>query len=78
MRSPNRPGNLLSKAQPLGIPLFPHNKEPFAVALCGPEFADVAFFLGVVGGDSISAFILDHQNPPVVEQDDKVGVEAVG
>ena len=78
MRLPNRPSNLLGKVQPLGIPLFTHNKEPLAIAFCGPEFADVAFLLGIVGGDAIGPFVFDYHNSPVIELGDKVGVEAVG
>ena len=70
--------NLLRKAQPVGIPLFTHNKEPLALALGGPEFADVAFLLGVVRRDAIGPFVFDYQNSSVIELGDKVGVETVG
>ena len=63
-------------ATPVGA--FGHYEQTTSVTALRPQVADIALFLGVVVAPKMFALGFDDEDSPVLEADEKVGIEAVG
>ena len=54
------------RLRPSLVPLLRHEEHAFAVALGGPQLADVDLLLGFVSGDQVLALVFQNEDAPVL------------